>query len=126
MKCTQFAYDLDDGVLDVQTTTTYDPDGNVVSVVEENAINYLTEDDGADEPLVFGTDSTLEDEEEAAFEGRYLFNGLDIEVDDALQYNRVRCFDPTIGRWLNQEPLGFDASCAGPNCSRSCCRIKGV
>src|SRR4051794_38484004 len=30
MKCTQFAYDLDGDVFDVQTTTTYDPDGNVV------------------------------------------------------------------------------------------------
>ena len=25
-------------------------------------------------------------------------------------YHHARCFDPTTGRWLNQEPMGFDAS----------------
>lgn len=30
------------------------------------------------------------------------------ETDPELQYNRARCFDPTQGRWVSENPLGFD------------------
>ena len=31
------------------------------------------------------------------------------ETDADLQYNRVRCFDPSVGRWISEEPLGIEA-----------------
>ena len=44
-----------------------------------------------------------------------------VELD--LQYNRARCFDPQVGRWLREKLLGFDASVANlyryPNSSSS-------
>jgi RHS repeat-associated protein len=30
-------------------------------------------------------------------------------VATGLQYNRARWYDPTTGRWISQDPLGFDA-----------------
>jgi RHS repeat-associated protein len=38
---------------------------------------------------------------------RYSFTARELDSVTALQYNRVRCFDPTPGRWLTEEPAGF-------------------
>jgi RHS repeat-associated protein len=38
-------------------------------------------------------------------EGRFVFTSRDYDVDRPMQYNRVRCFDPSVGRWLSAEPL---------------------
>jgi hypothetical protein len=29
------------------------------------------------------------------------------EVDRPMQYNRARCFDASVGRWLSAEPLAW-------------------
>ena len=31
------------------------------------------------------------------------------DVETGLQYNRERWYDPIAGRWLSQDPMGFDA-----------------
>jgi RHS repeat-associated protein len=41
--------------------------------------------------------------------GRYAWTGREVDVETGLQYNRARYYDPSTGRWLNQDPLGFDA-----------------
>ncbi|HWY88233.1 MAG TPA: RHS repeat-associated core domain-containing protein [Gemmataceae bacterium] len=51
-----------------------------------------------------------------AFSGRWQWDSAELERDEALAYNRVRCFDPTIGRWINGDPLGFESGDA--NCYR--------
>ncbi len=33
----------------------------------------------------------------------------DVASDEKLLYNRARSFDPTVGRWLSNDPVGFDA-----------------
>jgi RHS repeat-associated protein len=72
-------------VPDVQTTTTYDAFGNVVSVIEQNTTNDLAEDAGT-----------------------FQFDGLEMDVDDdALLYHQARFYDPSQGRWLDNSPLGF-------------------
>ncbi|MCI0739827.1 MAG: RHS repeat-associated core domain-containing protein, partial [Gemmataceae bacterium] len=48
-------------------------------------------------------------ETDSNFRGRYAWTGREIEVETALQYNRARYYDPKIGRWTSQDPLGFDA-----------------
>ena len=97
-------FDLNDDLLELQETITYDPFGNVVSRGVEQG---MTNDLDADDPLVFGTDN-IEVFDDVA--GTYRFDGLAIdEADDALQYHAARCYDPSQGRWLNQEPLGFEA-----------------
>ena len=34
--------------------------------------------------------------------------GHDFTADPALQYNCARSFDPTVGRWISEDPLGFE------------------
>jgi RHS repeat-associated protein len=31
-----------------------------------------------------------------------------IDADTAFLHNVARCYDPTPGRWVDQDPLGFD------------------
>ena len=45
---------------------------------------------------------------QSAYRGRYEFKPHESEVDPALIYNRARYYDPTPGRWLSKEPLGFE------------------
>ncbi len=40
---------------------------------------------------------------------RYQWTGREIDVETGLQYNRARYFDPALGRWLSQDPIGFEA-----------------
>lgn len=45
----------------------------------------------------------------SAFAGRYLWTGREWDSEISLQYNRARFYDPASGRWVSQDPLGFDA-----------------
>jgi RHS repeat-associated protein len=40
---------------------------------------------------------------------RYRFTAREFDAEEAMQYNRARCYDPSPGRWLSEDPLGFDA-----------------
>jgi RHS repeat-associated protein len=41
--------------------------------------------------------------------GRYAWTGRERDVETGLQYNRARYYDPNTGRWMTQDPIGFDA-----------------
>jgi RHS repeat-associated protein len=45
----------------------------------------------------------------AAAPGLYDWTGREFDVETGLQYNRVRYYDPGTGRWISQDPMGFDA-----------------
>ncbi len=51
----------------------------------------------------------LPGETDATKRGDYAWTGREYDVETGLQYNRARWYDPTTGRWLTQDPLGFDA-----------------
>jgi RHS repeat-associated protein len=40
---------------------------------------------------------------------RYAYTGRESDSAIGLQYNRARYYDPTTGRWISQDPTGFDA-----------------
>src|SRR5262245_2992460 len=40
---------------------------------------------------------------------RYKWTGREWQAEIDLQYNRARYYDPSIGRWISQDPIGFDA-----------------
>jgi len=40
---------------------------------------------------------------------RYLFTGRELDPETGLQYNRARYYDPAVGRWISEDPLGFAA-----------------
>ena len=44
-----------------------------------------------------------------SFGDRYKFTAREFDSATGLQYNRARYYDPAIGRWTSQDPLGFDA-----------------
>src|ERR1019366_3426819 len=39
----------------------------------------------------------------------YGWTGREVDVETGLQYNRARYYDAATGRWISQDPLGFDA-----------------
>ena len=43
-----------------------------------------------------------------SFGDRYKFTAREFDSVTGLQYNRARYYDPAIGRWTSQDPLGFD------------------
>jgi RHS repeat-associated protein len=45
----------------------------------------------------------------SAWGDRYRFTVRKSDSNEALLYNRARHYDPTPGRWLNEEPVGFDS-----------------
>jgi len=51
----------------------------------------------------------ITEETDPSFGGRYGWTGREIDKEIDLQFNRARYYDPTIGRWISQDPLGFDA-----------------
>src|SRR5439155_24025868 len=48
-------------------------------------------------------------ESNPAFGGRYKWTGRELDAETGLQYNRARYYDAATGRWISQDPLGFDA-----------------
>jgi RHS repeat-associated protein len=40
---------------------------------------------------------------------RYLFTSRELDDDVDLQYNRARWYDPEVGRWIGEDPIGFEA-----------------
>lgn len=47
-------------------------------------------------------------ETDASWSGRYMWTGREWDPDIKLQYNRARWYDPTIGRWTTEDPIGFE------------------
>jgi hypothetical protein len=87
-----------DDLPDLPTTFHYEAHGNVIPPAAQDGDSDL--DDGADELLVFGADRASEDDafETAPPAGRYHYSGRELPTDEALQYNRARHFDPSVGR----------------------------
>lgn len=54
------------------------------------------------------------------FDDRFAFKG---EATD-LQSNPIRHYDPTVGRWLNEEPIGYVAPRQTPT-EQTVAREKG-
>jgi RHS repeat-associated protein len=39
----------------------------------------------------------------------YAWTGRELDAETGMQYNRARYYDPTTGRWISLDPMGFDA-----------------
>jgi RHS repeat-associated protein len=82
----------------VVLTFPYNLCGNRVATLEDIAPDFVIDD--GEHVLV----STIEED----LAGGYYWSGQEHDVEADLQYGRTRCFDPAIGRWLSEDPLGFE------------------
>jgi RHS repeat-associated protein len=51
----------------------------------------------------------LASETNSGFRGWYAYSGREYDTEINLQYNHARWYDSFSGRWISQDPLGFDA-----------------
>jgi len=42
-------------------------------------------------------------------EGRFRWPGRESDAEVGLQYHRARHYDPAVGRWTSQDPLGYES-----------------
>ena len=54
-------------------------------------------------------DRRIVSETDPAFEFLYGFTGRERDTESDLQYNRARYYEAVLGRWLSQDPIGFEA-----------------
>ncbi|MEI6368009.1 MAG: RHS repeat-associated core domain-containing protein, partial [Planctomycetota bacterium] len=59
--------------------------------------------------LAYDAYGNIISETDATYRGRYAWTGREIEAEVHLQFNRARFYDPALGRWISQDPMGFDA-----------------
>jgi RHS repeat-associated protein len=73
-------------------------------------VRDVTDNSGVLKDTIFydGFGKTLS-QSNSTYTGRYTFTGREYDTQTGLQYNRARWYDPGSGRWITQDPLGFDA-----------------
>jgi RHS repeat-associated protein len=72
-----------------------DDSGDVIEHYKYSGFGeLLAVTDGADDPTVATT--------------RYLYTGREWDTDVDLQYNRLRWYNPAIGRWMSEDPIPDD------------------
>ena len=59
--------------------------------------------------MIRSTDDNQFNDEAQIDADRFLYHSHELDVEAGLQYNRARHYDPTVGRWINQEPVGYEA-----------------
>ena len=79
-----------------------DKDGNVVERYEYDAYGSCQ---------ILEPNFTPDPDGKSDYENPYLFTGRRVDILDngslKIQYNRNRCYDYYIGRWLTHDPLGY-------------------
>jgi RHS repeat-associated protein len=48
-------------------------------------------------------------ESNAAVDFLFAFTGRERDEETGLQYHRARYYDPLVGRWISEDPIGFAA-----------------
>jgi RHS repeat-associated protein len=59
--------------------------------------------------IVYDAFGRIVSETDAAIAFLYGFTGRERDIESDLQYNRARYYDAALGRWLSQDPIGFDS-----------------
>ena len=59
--------------------------------------------------ITYDAYGNITSETNSANRGRYSWTGRELDVETNLQYNRARYYDAGTGRWISQDPMGFDA-----------------
>jgi RHS repeat-associated protein len=74
------------------------------------SVRQLTDGSGVvQDTIAYDAYGSITSESSSTFGDRYKYTGREWDVETNLQYNRARYYDPKVGRWTSQDPLGFDA-----------------
>jgi RHS repeat-associated protein len=126
---THFAYDGDNAwedlngsnVLQTRRLYTDATDALFARVVGSTAAWYLTDRLGSVRDVANNTTGgsidhidydgfgNVTNETNSANGDRYKYTAREFDSQTGLQYNRARYYDPKAGRWMSQDPEGFDA-----------------
>jgi RHS repeat-associated protein len=119
---TEFTHDGEDVVLDDSTisgTTKYQNGpgiDNKLSVKTGTNTSYLLADHlGSTDALTDGTGAVTGSQTydsfgngtNGAFPSRYQFTGREYDPTIGLQFSRARFYDPKLGRFISEDPIGF-------------------
>jgi RHS repeat-associated protein len=118
---TKFTYDGDDVLLDdkVGTLTKYlnglGINNKLRATTGSNASYFLADHLGSTNGLADGTGSVTSsasydsfgNPSNRAFPSRYQFTGREFDSFTGMQYSRARWYDPKIGRFISEDPIGL-------------------
>jgi RHS repeat-associated protein len=85
---------LTDHLNTVRDIAKYDPDDDMTTVVNH---------------LIYDAFGRVTSESNPAVDSLFLFTARPFDSDTQLQNNLNRWYDPTVGRWLSEDPIGFAA-----------------
>ena len=71
--------------------------------------DVIDEDGLAQHSIAYDGFGNITSESEDNLGGRYKWTAREYDAETELQYNRARFYDAATGRWISQDPLGFDA-----------------
>jgi RHS repeat-associated protein len=71
--------------------------------------NILDNGAASKDALAYDAFGNIVSETNSAERGRYGWTSREIDTETGLQYNRARYYDAATGRWISQDPMGFDA-----------------
>ena len=76
-----------------------DNQGSVRDVIDSNGqlLNHI----------VYDSYGQVTNETNAGFDFRFGYTGRERDRETGLQYNRARYYDPSIGAFIGQDPIGF-------------------
>jgi RHS repeat-associated protein len=118
----KYTYDGQDVVLDDtnSTITKYQNgpgiDNKLKTATGSTSQYYLQDHLGSTVALTNSSGSVTESESydsfgnrtNTTFSNRYQFTGREFDAATGLQYSRARWYDPNIGRFISEDPIGFD------------------
>jgi RHS repeat-associated protein len=87
-------------------------DGTVAWLLtdRQGSVRQVTDGSGVlKDTITYDVWGNIISESAPAWGGRYKWTGREVDAETGMQYNRARFYDPRTGRWLSQDPLGFDA-----------------
>jgi RHS repeat-associated protein len=81
--------------------TLTDRQGSVVDVTDNSGV--------VKDAITYDGWGQITNDTNITYRGRYGYTGREEDQQTGPQYNRARYYDPVAGRWITQDPLGFDA-----------------
>jgi hypothetical protein len=102
IECRASLTDIDPDAAFADTFTSYDYLGNVVNAAESNHLMRGR--------YVWTPRERMVEDDLSYIRARYFDPVPGHAVDDEILCNRARCYDPSIGRWINEDPVGYDSS----------------